>query len=61
MESKTGFFDVAQLNSVRCQLQYLGYFEKPLLFKLRSLTILDRWQLKHFWNFHPENWGNDTI
>ena len=19
------------------------------------------WQLKYFWNFHPENWGNDLI
>ena len=19
------------------------------------------WQLKYFWNFHPENWGNDPI
>ncbi len=18
------------------------------------------WQLKYFWNFHPENWGNDS-
>ena len=19
------------------------------------------WQLKYFWNFHPEKWGNDPI
>ena len=26
-----------------------------------QVTSTRWWQLKHFWNFHPEPWGNDPI
>ena len=30
-------------------------------FRVTSRDFQDRWQLKHFWNFHPDPWGNDPI
>ena len=37
-----------------------------VMFSVTSLTDgfiswFFRWQLKDFWKFHPENWGNDPI
>ncbi len=35
---------------------------KPLSMKYAHAARLSRWwQLKHFWNFHPDPWGNDPF
>ena len=52
--------------SIEIQRHYRGYKGRVRAENALELVPLMQffpgwWQLKHFWNFHPEPWGNDPI